>query len=131
MTASRPRPRSRGEHAQATAELAVLLPVVVLLVMIAVQAGLLARDRVVAVHAARVAARAVAVEPTEAAATEALRGHGAADDRARVELRGDRSPGSVVTVVVTVRPVRVPLVGRVVARHDITEQLGAFVEGGA
>lgn len=119
----------RGERGQASVELALLLPVLVLLLLLAVQAALLARDRVLAVNAARVAARAVIVDPREAAARDALQRQGGRGAGASVELRGDRRPGGIVTVVVAVEPTRVPIVGRVV-RGTLEERLAVLVEGG-
>lgn len=52
------RERQRG---QATVELALLLPVVVGLVLVALQVGLVMRDQLLVVHAARDAARAAAL----------------------------------------------------------------------
>ena len=99
-----------------------------LLLLLAVQAALLARDRVLAVHAARVAGRAVIVDPSEAAARAALQRHGGAAARASVQLQGDRTHGGIVTVVVAVPPTRVPIVGRVVGRQ-LEERLSVLVEG--
>jgi Flp pilus assembly protein TadG len=122
-----PGPHDRG---QASVELAFLLPVVVLLLLLAVQAGLVVRDRMLAVHAVRVAARAVTVEPTEGAARRALGEQGAPVDRLTVALAGDRTVGGVVTVTVRLRPTALPIVGRVVGASEVTERLGALVEGG-
>jgi Flp pilus assembly protein TadG len=119
----------RAERAQASVELALLLPVVVLLALLVVQAAVVARDRVHLVHAVRVAARAVVVEPDEGAAHRALQRHGTPADRLSVELSGDRSPGGVVTVTVRMRPMAVPLVGRVVGGIVLSERLGVLVEG--
>ena len=105
-----------------------MLPVLALLLLLAVQAALLARDRVLAVHAARVAGRAVIVDPSEAAARAALQRHGGAAARASVQLQGDRTHGGIVTVVVAVPPTRVPIVGRVVGRQ-LEERLSVLVEG--
>lgn len=120
-----------AERGQATVETALLLPVVVTMLLLAVQVGLLARDRLVAVHAARVAARAVVVEPEEDAALRAIRDHGAPVDRLTVELAGDRRPGGIVTVTVRLQPTLVPVVGRLASGVRLTERLGALVEGGA
>jgi Flp pilus assembly protein TadG len=119
----------RAERAQASVELALLLPVVVLLALLVVQAAVVARDRVHLVHSARVAARAVVVEPDEGAAHRALQRQAASADRLSVELSGDRSPGGVVTVTVRMRPATVPLVGRVVGGVVLSERLGVLVEG--
>jgi len=119
----------RSEGGQATVELALLLPVLVLLLLLAVQAALLARDRVLAVHAARVAGRAVIVEPTAQAARAALQRQGGRAAVASVDLVGDRRPGEVVTVVVAVPATRVPIVGRVIGTSRVEERLSVLVEG--
>ena len=124
------RNRARDARGQASVELALLLPVLALLLLLAVQAALLARDRVLAVHAARVAARAVIVDPTVASARAALQRHGGASARVSVELRGDPSPGGIVTVSVAMPPTRVPIVGRVVPGGRLEERLSVLVEGG-
>ena len=54
--------RDRG---QSTVEVALLLPFVALLLLAVVQVGLVARDQVLVVHAAREAARAAAVDPAD------------------------------------------------------------------
>ncbi len=115
---------SRG---QATVELALVLPVVAVLLLLVLQVGLLARDRVLAVHAARVAARAVAVEPDVAAARQALRQVG--DDRFRVVLSGELTPGGTATVTVTARPTALPIIGRVLGGAEVSERLSVRVEG--
>ncbi len=57
--------RSRAAEAgQATVELALLLPFVVMLIMLVVQTLVLGRDYILTVHAAREAARAESVDPT-------------------------------------------------------------------
>ncbi len=53
-------------------ELALLLPVVALVLLAVIQFGLIARDRVLTVHAARTVARAVAVRPDRKTALAAL-----------------------------------------------------------
>lgn len=53
--------RAAGDHGQATVELAVVLPLVALLLVLVLQVGLVLRDQVLVVHAAREAARAAVV----------------------------------------------------------------------
>jgi hypothetical protein len=100
--------------------------VVVVLLLAVVQAGLLVRDRVLVVHAARAAARAVAVQPDGAAARVAM---GDVDrSRFSVQLGGDLAPGGLATVTVRARPVQVPLIGRVVAGVRLEQRLVVRVE---
>jgi len=61
------------ERGQATVELALVLPLFVLGLMAILQVGLVVRDHVAIVHAAREAARAAAVEPDPGKATAAAR----------------------------------------------------------
>lgn len=54
--------RERREGGQATVELALVLPLLMLLAVALVQAALVARDQVLVVHAARAAAREASVD---------------------------------------------------------------------
>jgi Flp pilus assembly pilin Flp len=113
QAAAVPQLPSRPDAGQATVELALLLPLVAVLLVALVQAGLLVRDQVLVIHAAREAARAAAVDHDPGAAERAARSAGPLDTRrlrARVEGRGAR--GSRVTVHLAYDPPsRVPLVG--------------------
>ncbi len=122
------RRRWSDQRGQATVELALVLPVVVIVMLLVLQVGLTVRDRLVAVHAVRAAARAVIVEPTEAAARTALGGTGVGG-RGRVVVGGDLRPGGFATVTVTLQPTRVPIVGRVLGASRVTERLVVQVEG--
>ena len=64
------RSRARGDHGQATVELALCLPVVVIALLAVLQVAVVARDHVLVAHAAREAARAVAVGADQATAAE-------------------------------------------------------------
>lgn len=119
--------RSRPQRGQATVELALLLPVVVLVLLLVLQAGMAVRDRLVVQHAARTAARAVIVDPDEAAARRAL-GAAGLRDRVDVSLQGERRPGAMVTVVVSKRPTAVPVLGRLVAGDRVRAALTVMVE---
>jgi Flp pilus assembly protein TadG len=118
--------RSR-ESGQATVEVALMIPVVVLLVLLVLQAGMAVRDRLVVLQATRVAARAVIVEPTRAAASAAVTASGA-PDRVSVSLSGDLDPGGLATVTATMPASAVPLVGRVVAGEQVSERLVVRIE---
>jgi hypothetical protein len=121
---SRVQRRARG---QATVETALVIPVVVVLVLTVLQAGLLVRDRLLVVHAARGAARAVAVHGSAGSATAGL----ADVDRSRfsVAVGGDLRPGGLASVTVRARPVRVPLVGLALGSVRLEERLVVRVEG--
>lgn len=97
------------EAGQATAEFALVLPLFVVLGLTLVQAGLVVRDQLAVVHAAREAARAASVDPDPAAP-------GAAAEAVlpgAVVRAGTRPPaGSPITVEVVYRsPTAVPVVG--------------------
>lgn len=63
----------RRERGQATVELALVLPLVVMLALAIIQVALLVRDHVSTVHAAREAARAASVDPDPERAIRAAR----------------------------------------------------------
>jgi Flp pilus assembly protein TadG len=107
----------RRERGQAAVELALVLPLVAAVLLAVIQAGLLARDEVLVVHAAREAARQAAVDPApDAAARAATSATGLDPARLAVTATGRGGPGSRVQVVVRYRPeTNVPLVGRLLS----------------
>ena len=128
MTARSP---VRHERGQAAVELALLLPVVLVLLLAVLQIGLLARDVVLVTHAAREAARAAATEPDlQVARAAALSSGGLEPSRLDVALAITGIDQSRrVEVEVTYRvPTRVPLVGRLVADRTITTTATMRVE---
>jgi hypothetical protein len=110
---------SQGDEGQAALELALVLPLVVTFLLAVVQAGLVVRDQVLVVHAAREAAREAAVTPNAAAVrAAALDGSALAPGRAAIAIHDRGAPGSRVRVEVRYRsPTDLPLVG--VALGDI------------
>lgn len=92
-----------------------MLPLVAALLLTLVQVGLVARDQILVIHAAREAARAAAVDPDPRAATSAAE-EGAPLRTNRLQVETSRSgDGSRVTVRVRYRsPTDVPLVGDLV-----------------
>lgn len=111
---------------QATVEAAIVAPVMVALVIVVVQVAMVARDQVMVVHAAREAARVVAVDPTPGAGLAAAR-EAARLDPARLEVRvsGRGGVGTRVRVMVeydspTELPLVGPLVGDVPLRAEAT-----------
>jgi Flp pilus assembly protein TadG len=105
---------------QAAVELALVLPLVALLLLAIVQLGLVVRDQILVVHAAREAARQAAVDPSsDATRRAAVDGSGLASGRLTLSVSGRGGPGSRVRVGVSYRdPTDVPLVGALVA--DLT-----------
>jgi Flp pilus assembly protein TadG len=123
--------RSRGSLGQATVELALLLPVVVLLVLAVLQVGLLVRDVVLVTHAAREGARAAATEPsTDAARAAVLASSGLDPDRVAVTLTttGVGSSRRAAVEVVYRAPTGVPLVGGTVGDRLIRARVTMRVE---
>ena len=127
MTARGP----REEEGQATVELALLLPVVVLLLLAVLQLGLVARDVVLVAHAAREAARAAAVDDDPGAPRQAAEASGGLSaDRLSVDVSGRGEAGSRVRVEVRYRiPTSVPIVGALIADHEVTSAATMRVEG--
>ena len=105
--------REQGSEGQAAVELALALPLVALLLLTLVQLGLLVRDQILVVHAAREGVRQAAVDPSADAARRAAAGSsGLATDRMQVSMTDRGAPGTHVRVTVTYRaPTDVPLVG--------------------
>ena len=100
----------RPPHAgQTTAELAVIFPVVLLLILTLVQAALILRDQLALTGAAREAARAASLDPDPARAEQAA----AAVLPGATVRSGPRPPvGELVRVSVSYRsPTTLPLVG--------------------
>ena len=119
-----------GERGQATVELALVLPLVVLFALIGVQLGLVAKDVVLVHHAAREGARAAAVEPVVGAARAAVVGSSSLDAaRFEVGLSGGTARGESVTVTVRYRsPTNVPLIGALVPDVDLGASVTMRVE---
>ena len=99
-------------------------------VLVLVQVGLLVRDQILVVHAAREAARAAAVDPTTQAATAAAITATRLDPaRLQVETAGSRTTGGLLEVRVRYRPESaVPIVGRLFPTVTIQEALTVRVE---
>jgi Flp pilus assembly protein TadG len=113
----------RAERGQATVELALVLPFLAVLLLALVQVGLVVRDQLLVVHAAREAARAAAVAGGDAgeARDAALGSVGLPADHVHVETA--RTGGSDPTVTVTVRAdasTGVPLVGPLLGHLQLT-----------
>jgi hypothetical protein len=107
-------PRERG---QATVEFALVLPLIVFALLAILQVGLVVRDQVAVVHAAREAARAVSVDRDAASATKAARRVLA---RADVEVGGRPAVGQPISVEVSYHDrTDVPLVGALFPDLDL------------
>jgi hypothetical protein len=101
--------RLRGEAGQSTVEFALLLPLIVFAVLAVLQVGLVVRDRVAVVHAAREAARAASVDPDPSRAVKAAR---RTLPDAEVAVGARPAVGEPISVEVSYRSVTdLPLVG--------------------
>lgn len=122
--------RLRDDRGQSTVELALVLPVVLVLAFALVQIGLVVRDQVLVVHAAREGARAAAVSPDPMSPRHAAdRNSGLAGDRLQVTSTGRAGPGSRVQVSVVYRSVTdLPLVGPLLPDLTLTAEATMRVE---
>lgn len=108
-TGTRERSPHRGQQGQATVEFAFLLPLLVLAALAIIQVGLVVRDELGVVHAAREAARAASVDPDPARAARAAR---RTLPGAEVHVGARPGVGGEVSVTVSYRSVTdLPLVG--------------------
>jgi len=122
--------RTSRDPGQASVELALVLPVVVLLVLVVLQVGLVGRDVVRVTHASREAARAAAIDDDPGAAREAaIESSGLEPDRLEVTVIGRSGPGSRVAVTVVYdAPTSVPLVGALVGGRTLRSSATMRVE---
>jgi hypothetical protein len=102
----------RSGRGSAAVELALVLPLALLFALALVQVGLVAKDSLVVVQAAREGAREAAVSiDGERVRQAALRGSGLPSDRTEVTVAREGQVGQPVTVRVTYRaPMVVPFV---------------------
>lgn len=107
---------SSDERGQSTVELALSLPLVVVVLAIVVQVGAVALDHVRLWHAAREAARVAAVDADVGTITRAAESSGVTPLDVKVEPQDlYRRQGEPVTVTVTHSPaVRIPVIGALV-----------------
>ena len=99
----------RGSRGQATVEFAFLLPLVVLAALAVIQVGLVVRDQMGVVHAAREAVRAASVDADPSAAVRAAK---RTLPDAKVDVGARPDVGGEISVTVRYRSVTsLPLVG--------------------
>jgi hypothetical protein len=105
------------ERGQATVELALVLPLVAFGLLAILQVGLVVRDQVAVIHAAREAARAASVDRDPGRATEAARRVLA---RASVHVGARPAVGEPITVEVSYHDhTDLPLVGPLFPDPDL------------
>jgi Flp pilus assembly protein TadG len=98
--------RRKSDNGQATVEVVLVMPVVVLLLMAALQVALVVRDQLAVVGAARDAARAASIgeNPDNSVAAAGL-------TSARTALNATRHDGMVTVTIRYRAPTNVPLIG--------------------
>lgn len=105
-----------------------MLPVVIVLILVVVQMGLLVGDRLAALDAARIGARAAALRPDQRFVDSAFTDHGIDLHGGSAELVGDLRPGGIATIIVERPPTRLAVVGRIVGSMTISERLVFRIE---
>jgi len=125
-----PMPPSRGtgsDRGQATVELALAVPVLLVGLLLVVQAGLVVAEHVATVHAAREAARAVAVDGRRGVAADAVADVGR--DGCRTAVDRPAQVGAILSVTVTCAVATdVPFVGPLLPDIDVRSQAAMRVE---
>ncbi len=104
----------RSDHGSVVVEFALLLPILFLVLLAAVQVGLIARDQLLLVQASRAGAREAAVTLDEQAVRDAAVAAAPGLDPAMIQIGVVREgmQGAPVTVEVSYeRPVAAPLAG--------------------
>jgi Flp pilus assembly protein TadG len=115
--------RRWGDEAQSSVELALVLPVVVLMALVIVQVGVIAHHQLLVVHVAREAVRAAAVsddDAPEAARRAAQRASGL--DRDRIDVQTTVVGDQVRVSVVYRDPTDVVLAGPLVPELRLTAE---------
>ena len=106
----------RSDAGQATVELALVLPLLLALVLVVVQVGLVVRDQVLLIHAAREAARVAAIDGDVPGAVEVARSSTGLD-RSRLGVGIEAESGYVTARLRYRSSIVVPLVR--LARDDV------------
>lgn len=122
--------RAREDGGQASVELALVLPLVMILLLAVAQLGLLVRDQILVVHAAREAAREAAVDPAADAPRRAAVASSSLNDSRLTVTSTDRgAAGSRVRVEVAYRTSSaVPLLGAAVGNLTLRASATMRVE---
>lgn len=112
---------ARGQRGQATVELALALPLAVIILAALFEIGLLVTDQVRLVNAAREATRVAVVDPDPDEVHEAARSSGLDSIELTITPRPEeRVQGEPLTVKLSYHPQgRVPLIGELFARATL------------
>ena len=122
--------KSEGERGQSTVEFALVLPLVLLMLLSLLQVGIMLRDQLLVSAAARESAREAAVT-ADPARIEAAGRRAAPGLSLSLDIDRGRSRGDSVTVKVSAKPLRVPLVGALVADRILRAEATMRVERAA
>lgn len=114
MTGSPVRSSMRGPEAgQSTVEFALVLPLVLILILALLQVGVLVRDQIMVLGAAREGVREAIVTPDQGAIAAAA-GDAAPGLKLNVRVSRGTRRGEPAKVDVSTNPAKMPLVGRIV-----------------
>jgi hypothetical protein len=117
-------PRTSPERAQATVEVVLVLPFVVLVVAAVLQVSVVVRDRIRLGHVAREAARTAMVDEASAAVEHARSSTDLDPTRLTVTVQGGDDPGDRLVVTVRYRMrTDVAMVGPLLPDVTIEERL--------
>ena len=118
------RARRFPDRAQATVEVVLVLPFVVLVVAAVLQVSVIVRDRIRLGHAAREAARTAMVDEASAVVEHARASTALDPTRLTVTVEGGDAPGDRLVVTVRYRmPTDVAMVGPLLPDVTIEERL--------
>ena len=123
--------RGRGDRGQTTIELVLAMPLIALCLLALVQVGLLVRDQVVVVHAAREAVRTASVDPDPTSVRAAAIDGAPGLDASRLEvtvLRRGPVDGLVEVEVRYRAPTAVPLAGALISEPELVASAVMRVE---
>jgi Flp pilus assembly protein TadG len=120
----------RDERGQATVEIALAMPVVIVVLAALVEIGFVVSDQVRLWHAAREAARVAVVDPDGGAITEAARRTGfEALDVSVDPAVPFRRQGAPLTVTVAYdRPGSMPFIGGVIGARELSAEATMRIE---
>lgn len=107
-------PSPAGEAGQSTVEFALVLPLALILILGLLQVGVLARDQIMLLGAAREGVREAITTPDHGRITAAA-GNAAPGLQLNVQIARGTQRGEPARVDVDAPPVQLPVVGRIVA----------------
>ncbi|MGI9622477.1 MAG: TadE/TadG family type IV pilus assembly protein [Acidimicrobiales bacterium] len=119
--------RRGGARGQSIVEFALVLPLVLGVLLFVVQIGLVVRDRILVVNAAREGARTAAVDPDLSAVRRSAIDSGALDP-SRLSVNLDRADSTVTVTVSYVSRTEVPIIGALVGDVAATESVTMHLE---